>query len=217
MLETQLFSPMPRPQREFLSLLNLGDGTALGIKRGIASEGRWVMRLKDRIDRAAKGACDNKMVVRRRLAEKIILAAVRDRLNRTEHIGYLLERVEEEGVRLYAQIPETVRVKETELGAEERRLANFVDFIGEGRGSQALAKALVETERRVEVLREELDGLRRSREKVFQAPPVEWIEERLAGMQKVLERRPERSALLLRSLLGGIQLEPTCGEIGRPS
>jgi hypothetical protein len=119
-------------------------------------------------------------------------------------------------VSLYAHIPETIRVKETELVGEERRLANFVDFIGEGRESQALAKALVETERRVEVLREELDGLRRSREKVFQAPPVEWIEERLAGMQKVLERRTERSALLLRSLLGGIQLEPTCGEIGRP-
>jgi site-specific DNA recombinase len=165
---------------------------------------------------AAKGACDNKMLVRRRLAEKIILEAVSEQLTRTEHIRYLLERVEEEVVRLYAHIPETVRVKETELVGEERRLANFVDFIGEGRGSQALAKALVETERRVEVLREELDGLRRSREKVFQAPPVEWIEERLAGMQKVLERRTERSALLLRSLLGGIQLEPTCGEIGRP-
>jgi hypothetical protein len=39
----------------------------------------------------------------------------------------------------------TVRVKETELGAEERRLANFVDFIGEGRGSQTLANfAMVE-------------------------------------------------------------------------
>lgn len=69
---------------------------------------------------------------------------------------------------LYAHIPETVRTKQAELGAEERRLANFVDFIGEGRGSQALAKALVETERRVEALREELEGLRRSREKVFQ-------------------------------------------------
>jgi selenide,water dikinase len=39
------------PQSEFLSLLNLGDGTALGIKRGFTFEGRWVMRLKDRIDR----------------------------------------------------------------------------------------------------------------------------------------------------------------------
>ncbi len=58
--------------------------------------------------------------------------------------------------------------------------------------------------------------MRRSREKVFQAPPVEWIEERLAQMQEVLERRTERSALLLRSILGKIQLAPTQGEIGRP-
>ena len=38
-------------QSEFLSLLNLGDATALGIKRGVTFEGRWVMRLKDWIDR----------------------------------------------------------------------------------------------------------------------------------------------------------------------
>jgi len=40
-----------RPQREFLSLLNLGDGTAIGAWRGVSFEGRWGMRLKDRIDR----------------------------------------------------------------------------------------------------------------------------------------------------------------------
>ncbi len=39
------------PQSDFLTLLNLGDGTAIGGKWGIAFEGRWVMRLKDRIDR----------------------------------------------------------------------------------------------------------------------------------------------------------------------
>ncbi len=87
---------------------------------------------------------------------------------------------------------------------------------GEGRRSQALAKALVETERRVDALREELDGLRRGREKVFRAPPAEWIQERLAGMQEVLERRTDGSPLLLYSLLGQIRLEPAQGEIGRP-
>ena len=40
-----------RPQRGFLSLLNFGDGTAAGAWRGIGFEGRWAMRLKDRIDR----------------------------------------------------------------------------------------------------------------------------------------------------------------------
>ena len=40
-----------RPQPDFLTLLNLGDGHALGAKWGRSFEGRWVMRLKDRIDR----------------------------------------------------------------------------------------------------------------------------------------------------------------------
>jgi selenide,water dikinase len=40
-----------RPQRDFLSLLNLGDGRAIGSKWGLSFEGGWVFRLKDRIDR----------------------------------------------------------------------------------------------------------------------------------------------------------------------
>jgi selenide,water dikinase len=39
-----------RPQSDFLTLLNLGDGTALGAKWGKSFHGRWVMRLKDWID-----------------------------------------------------------------------------------------------------------------------------------------------------------------------
>jgi len=40
------------PQRDFLSLLNLGNGTAIGSKWGVVYEGRAAMKLKDRIDRA---------------------------------------------------------------------------------------------------------------------------------------------------------------------
>jgi selenide,water dikinase len=40
-----------RPQREFLTLLNLCDGTALGNRGPLIIEGAWVFRLKDRIDR----------------------------------------------------------------------------------------------------------------------------------------------------------------------
>jgi len=39
------------PQRDFLTLLNLGDGAALGAKWGLAARGRGVVRWKDRIDR----------------------------------------------------------------------------------------------------------------------------------------------------------------------
>ncbi len=40
-----------RPQRDFLTLLNVGDGVALGAKWGRSFQGAWVMTLKDRIDR----------------------------------------------------------------------------------------------------------------------------------------------------------------------
>lgn len=40
-----------RPQREFLTLLNLGDGAAIASKWGLVAEGPAMMRWKDRIDR----------------------------------------------------------------------------------------------------------------------------------------------------------------------
>lgn len=40
-----------RPQADFLTLLNLGDGTAIGTKWGAAFEGAWAFAWKDRIDR----------------------------------------------------------------------------------------------------------------------------------------------------------------------
>jgi len=39
------------PQRDFLTLLNLGDGRAVGAREPAVLEGTWAMRLKDRIDR----------------------------------------------------------------------------------------------------------------------------------------------------------------------
>jgi hypothetical protein len=150
------------------------------------------------------------------LVEKIILETLRARLSSPDAIDYIFRRVEEEIGKLYAHIPETLRLKETELNAEQRRLANFVDFIGERRGSRTLAQALLDTERKVDALKEELEGLRRSRDKVFQAPPRGWVEERLTQLQDVLERNPDRSGLILRNSLGPLRLDPTRGDIGRP-
>lgn len=81
-------------------------------------------------------------------------------------------------------------------------MGHFVDFIGEGRGSRTL--------------REELNGLRRNREQVFQAPPRKWIEDRLTRVQELLERTVDRSGPVLRNLLGQLRLEPMRGDIGRP-
>ncbi len=48
------------------------------------------------------------------------------------------------------------------------------------------------------------------------ALPIEWISERVSGLQDVLEARTGRSALILRELLGPIQLKPVPVDVGRP-
>jgi len=73
-----------------------------------------------------------------------------------------MKRVPSPGREAPEHLPETIRANKSALNSEERRLADFVDFIGEGPGSQALAGALVETARRLEALREELEALSRS-------------------------------------------------------
>jgi hypothetical protein len=67
--------------------------------------------------------------------------------------------------------PETIRLQEAEFDAEQRRVADFVEFVAEGRGSRALADALTASEKRLEDFHVDLDGLRRSRHEVFSAPP----------------------------------------------
>ena len=69
----------------------------------------------------------------------------------------------------------------------------------------------------MEALKEELESLRRCRGRVFQVPPLEWIQERLTKSKDILERNSERSGLLLRKLLGPLRLEPTRdGDNDRP-
>ena len=165
---------------------------------------------------ATKGACENKALVKRPLVEMVILGAVQEQISDPEHIAYVPKRVEDEIAKLRSDLPDTLKLKDAELTAEQRRLANFIDFIGEGRGSQALAKALVETERRVDALTDEVDALRRSREKIFRPPPIEWIKDRVGKLQDVLEQRTARSAQALRDILGPIRMELVTPDIGRP-
>jgi hypothetical protein len=64
---------------------------------------------------ATKGACENKTLVRRTLAEKVILEAVKDEIADPEHVAYVLRRVEEEIAKLRSDLPDTLKLKEAEL------------------------------------------------------------------------------------------------------
>lgn len=165
---------------------------------------------------AKKGACGNKVLVRRTVAESVIIGAVQGKLSSRENLSYICERiwrmVREKG----SAAPQAIRMKQTELDAEERRVTNFVEFIAEERWSRGLAGALALAERKVDFLRVELAALQDARVEIFAAPPRHWVEERTQRLQEALERRTGASAILLRNLLGKIRLDPVIPEVGRP-
>lgn len=84
---------------------------------------------------ALRSACANKLLVRRRLVERILLATLREQVCNREAIAYVMRRVEIEVRRLHGHLPETIRDNRSALAAEERRVANFIRFIGDGMGT----------------------------------------------------------------------------------
>jgi hypothetical protein len=83
---------------------------------------------------AARGACSNKLLVSRRITENAVLTAVKEQLQDPTSIRYVLERVEAEVKLLHAHLPEEIQIKRAALVAEERRIANYIGFVGEGEG-----------------------------------------------------------------------------------
>ena len=164
---------------------------------------------------AVRAACDSKLLVSRRVTEKAVLTAVQKRLSDPASIHYLLERVEAEVKQLHAHLPEEMELKRAALASEERRIANYIDFIGEGKGTRALGEALSAAEKKSASLRDELQAYEASAQSMFKAPPVEWVAERLSAVKQVLETEPTTSALTLRRMLGPVKLIPVAPQVGR--
>ena len=68
----------------------------------------------------------------------------------------------------------------------------------------------------MDALRAEIDGLRQARGKIFQASPIEWIENRLSKFNELLEINTGESAIALRKLLGPMILEAQYPDVGKP-
>ena len=71
-------------------------------------------------------------------------------------------------------------------------------------------------ESKAEPLKTEIESLEKTQGEAFEPPPKEWLVHRIGNIQEVLERKTEKSALLLRDLTGKIVLTPAVPDVGRP-
>ena len=163
-----------------------------------------------------RSACDNKVTVRRTLAEEAIVNFVRGLLRDAEGIERLLKRVATTVKELAEIRPADVESKERELKEARRNMAHFVEFVAQGKAVAALREAMEATEKKITALEEEATALRRLMSRQFEPPPRAWIEERLHNLHELLERDTLNSALALREVLGEVEMVPVVPDIGRP-
>ncbi len=158
--------------------------------------------------------CENRVRVRRDLAEKIIVNALQERLADPRAIRYVFEQLQEEIARLSADVPDLIRRRKEQLGRERRRLDNLVNFIADGRASAAVRDGLEKTEQTVSLLKAQVAELTRT-SSGFRVPFLRTIEQRCKNLRALLDSSIERSALVVRELLAPIRLDPVVSDSGR--
>jgi site-specific DNA recombinase len=164
--------------------------------------------------RAAKHGCENRIIVRKKVVERVILGELSNRLSNTDSLAYVFRRVQQMVAKEFSESPGAAKRKEAEYKKQRQMLDNLVRYIAQGRQSKAIDEAIAECEKKVEQLGADLEFLNKGHTRLFKAPPKEWIEDRVSQIKEVLELKTERSALLLRRLLGRIIAEPAETEDG---
>lgn len=164
---------------------------------------------------ATRSACNNRVKVRRTLAEEKIVGLVRDLMHDPDRVHEIIKRAAKHARELSDIKPEDVAARERELESARRKMENFVEFVGQGRAMSSLAAAMEATEKKIAKLEREVTGLRVSMERQFEAPPRAWVEDRLRDFQQLLESDVLNSALALRDVLGRVEMHPVHPDIGR--
>ena len=155
-------------------------------------------------------------LLRQFCARKSIIAD-ESRHPRTLTVKGLPEQVEVEVGKLYAHIAETVRTKEAELGAEERRIANLVDFIGRGAGARPSPRRWSRPSAGSRTCEKSWTGSAAAARGI--STRARWSESGSGwpGCRRCWSGGRTARRFSLRSLLGQIRLALTRSQVGRPA
>lgn len=172
--------------------------------------------------RGAKSACTNTKLVKRELIERSVMQTIKGIVSQPTYVEEVLRRVEVEVKKRAASSPDDLRTKERDLEKLERRIRSLLESVeraqeetGRKLNLKSILLAIDSAETKSDELRGEIRSIRATHSRLFQTPPLAWIEDRLRNVRDVLSSRQTQSALSLRKLLGAIRLQWRCPEVGR--
>lgn len=161
------------------------------------------------------GTCSNSQTIHREKVEDHLINALFEKVLFPEYLDSIYEKAFEVIKHEFAHIPEEIGKKKAELQKSEKSISNLVRFISDG-GSESVRKALEETESKVRSLKVDIEYLNKALADNVVRPSQEFVASHVAELKSLLELRTEKSALILRSILGEeIILTPEEGEDGK--
>lgn len=166
--------------------------------------------------RARNHACDNRVKVRRDLAERLLIRAVRDTLSADGLADRIHRRVKAELKRLRKVQPGALDLRRRELQEEKRQQRHFVAALARGNTTEVLDRAMAQSEARIHKLEKTIAALTQRFGALDDAPSKASIEQQFLDFQDLLETRTTQSALALREILGPVRVSPVTPPAGRP-
>ena len=157
---------------------------------------------------AKRKTCTNKLTIKRKRLESILLNALKENFLTAENVKYIFGKVEKTIAATLNEVPEEMKQKKSQMEKIQTELQNLLNFIKSGNFSKLVSDAIVDAENRQDKLQGEIKALDFQRTNAFKAPPKEWIKFRLEKFQETLNKNTKASALALKDLLGTIELEP---------
>ena len=157
---------------------------------------------------ARRKTCSNNILVPRKRIEKIIISELKEEILTLENLSYVYKKVEKMAVSGMDEIPEQIKKKKAQYDKTMQEVQNYLNYIKIGNFSKVVSEALEDAEARNENLKEEMLSLEYQRKNTFKAPPQEWVKTKLECLYETLNKNTRSSALVLKKILGPIQLEP---------
>ncbi len=161
---------------------------------------------------AKRKTCSNKLLIPRKRLEKAIISELKEKILTRENVEYVYKKIERLIAKGLNEVPELIKKKNSQYEKLLSEIQNYLNFVKVGNFSKAVSEALKEAERRSDNLKEEIKSLEFQKQNAFQSPPKEWIDHRLDDLHETLNKNTVSSALVLKGILGTIQLEPVSDE-----
>ena len=157
---------------------------------------------------AKRKTCNNKLIVSRKRIEKIIISELQEKILTLDNLSYVYKKVEKIAVSGRNDVPEQIKNKKNSYNKVMQEIQNYLNYIKIGNFSKVVSEALNDAETRSENLKEEMLSLEYQNKNSFKAPPQEWIKNKLESLHETLNKSTRSFALVLKKILGDIQLEP---------